>query len=453
MVGGVLLCVGTNHVEGEDKDIMLRSGQTPVDEWRRNSVLFLLSQFVTGITSMIVQYAIIWYLTQESGSATVLSFATLFAMLPMVLLSPFVGTFVDRWNKKALLIVPDVIAAVVAVILSAVGTINANFPIWLVFVSLTVRSLAQAFQMPTIQSIMPTIVPAEEVTKVNGQLGMVQSATLIISPALGALLYGLIPITILILVDVLGAVFGIALLMFVTIPNSRAANGGEINVLADARFGLERIGTVSGLWTMLIIGSLFTLLIMPAASMYPLITLQYFRGTVMQAGIVEMVWSAGSLIGGAIIGTWKNRVIPVIGGMVVLGVSFALCALLARDMTGFVIFTVLNIFAGMAAAFPSTLLMAMMQQSFPPHELGRVFGVVMAIIGLAGPLGLVFVGPLADLIGVQWIFTISGLGAILCAMLMVALPATRYYDVRLQQRLTTEGVAADDVDVEAVSIS
>jgi hypothetical protein len=68
--------------------------------WRCNSYLFLFSQFMTGITSMIVQYAIIWYLTQESGSATILSYATLLAMLPMVLLSPFVGTFIDRWNKR-----------------------------------------------------------------------------------------------------------------------------------------------------------------------------------------------------------------------------------------------------------------------------------------------------------------------------------------------------------------
>ena len=77
--------------------------------WRKNSYLFLFSQFITGITSMIVQYAIIWYLTQKSGSATILSIATILAMLPMVLVSPFIGTFVDRWNKKALLIVPDMV--------------------------------------------------------------------------------------------------------------------------------------------------------------------------------------------------------------------------------------------------------------------------------------------------------------------------------------------------------
>lgn len=110
-----------------------------IPNWRKNIYLFLFGQFMSGITSMVVQYAIIWYLTKETGSATVLSFATLLGMLPMVLLSPFVGPFVDRTNKKFLLIVPDIIAAIFAIILSIVGIINKDFPLWLIFVSLLVR--------------------------------------------------------------------------------------------------------------------------------------------------------------------------------------------------------------------------------------------------------------------------------------------------------------------------
>ncbi|MBP8749596.1 MAG: multidrug efflux MFS transporter EfmA, partial [Enterococcus sp.] len=132
--------------------------------WKRNYLFFLSGQFLSGITSMVVQYAIIWYLTRETGSATILSFATLLGMIPMVLLSPFVGPLVDRWDKKALLIVTDIIVAIFALILAVVGTISESFPILLVFVSLFMRSVAQTFQMPTIQSIMPTIVPSFHIT-------------------------------------------------------------------------------------------------------------------------------------------------------------------------------------------------------------------------------------------------------------------------------------------------
>lgn len=182
---------------GEEKELVLH--------WRKNINLFLTGQFLSGITSMIVQYAIIWYLTKETGSATILSFATLLGMIPMVLLSPFAGPLVDRWDKKRLLILTDIIVALFAMVLVVVGTISDTFPLWLVFVSLFIRAIAQTFQMPTIQSILPTMVPEEELTRINGQLGMVQSANFIIAPAIGAFLFTVIPINWLILLDVLGA--------------------------------------------------------------------------------------------------------------------------------------------------------------------------------------------------------------------------------------------------------
>lgn len=187
--------------------------------WRRNLNIFFIGQFLSGITSMIVQYSIIWYLTQITGSATILSLATLLGMLPMALLSPFVGPLVDRYNKKFMLIITDVIVAIFAIVLSIAGTISSTFPIWLVLIPLFMRSVAQTFQMPIIQSILPAMVPKSQITKVNGQLGVIQSANMIIAPAFGALLFAIIPMNLLILIDVLGAILGVGLLYFVTIPS------------------------------------------------------------------------------------------------------------------------------------------------------------------------------------------------------------------------------------------
>ncbi|MEO1771838.1 MFS transporter, DHA3 family, macrolide efflux protein [Enterococcus sp. 665A] len=133
----------------------------------------------------------------------------------MVLLGPFVGPYVDRINKKILLIVPDLIAALFAVILSITGILTDAFPFWLIFVSLFIRAVTQTFQMPTVQSIIPTIAPTEELTRVNGQLGMVQSANRIIAPAIGAFLFAAMPLHLLLLIDVLGAFLGLILLLFV----------------------------------------------------------------------------------------------------------------------------------------------------------------------------------------------------------------------------------------------
>jgi len=397
---------------------------------------------------MVVQYAIIWYLTKQTGSATVLSLATLLGMLPMVLLSPFVGPFVDRWNKKGLLIVPDVIAAIFAIILSIVGTLQATFPLWLIFISLLVRSIAQTFQMPTIQSILPTMVPADQLTQINGQLGMVQSANMIISPALGAFLFAIVPMNYLILVDVLGAIIGISLLTFVTIPEHPVIDE-KVHVLADAKFGLNKLRNTRGLWAITMIGAAFTLMFMPAASLYPLMTMGYFHGTVGQAGLIEVIYSVGMLGGGAIIGLfgkWRDRMKPIFWATLAMGVTFGGSGFLPGNQTGFIWFVVLNVLAGAVTPFYSTLLMAMIQQSFPPDQLGRVLGVLNSLTSVAGPVGLIFAGPLADAIGVEKLFIIGGVGSLLCGLAMWLMPSAREYDQQLQARLADDTLAPEIED-------
>lgn len=409
-----------------------------VPNWRRNIYLFLFGQFMSGITSTVVQYAIIWYLTKETGSATILSFATLLGMLPMVLLSPFIGPFVDRTNKKFLLIVSDIIAAIFAIILAVVGIISKDFPLWLIFVSLLVRSIAQTFQMPTIQSIMPTMVPKEQVTKMNGQLGMVQSANMIIAPALGAFLFSIVPIAYLILLDVVGAVIGVVIIVFVFIPENPIYDE-RVHVLSDVKFGLDQLRGNKGLWYIALMGTVFTLLFMPAASMYPLITMSYFHGTVAQAGIIEVVYSVGMLVGGAIIGFWGNwsdRMKPILNSMWVMGFAFAISGILPGNQKGFIWFIVLNTIAGLATPFFNTLLMAMIQQSYPPENLGRVLGILNSLMSISGPVGLIFAGPLADKIGVQSLFIIAGLGTLLCGLFVLLVPVTRNYDKELQKKIS-----------------
>lgn len=406
-------------------------------KWRRNLYFFLAGQFLSGITSMIVQYSIIWYLTKITGSATVLSFATLLGMIPMVVLSPFVGPVVDRRNKKFLLIITDIVVALFALILSITGTISPEFPLWLVFVSLFVRAVAQTFQMPIIQSILPTMVPEEELTKVNGQLGMVQSANYIIAPAMGAFLFSIIPMNWLILFDVLGAILGVGLLLFVTIPHV-VSEGESIHILADSKFGLQKLIENKGLWYITLIGSVFMLIFMPAASLYPLMTMDYFKGTVGQAGLIEVIYATGMLAGGAVIGLfgkWKNRMLPILFSYLVIGVTIGLSGLLPGTQKGFMVFVALNAIAGFATPYFNTLLMAMIQQSYEPKYLGRVLGVINSLMSITGPVGLIFAGPIADNIGVEKIFMIAGIGTLVCGVVNVLIPQARNYDIELQKKI------------------
>ena len=71
-------------------------------------------QLFSLIGSHLVQFALVWWLTQTTGSATVLATATLVAILPGVVLGPFAGALVDRWNRRKVMIVADGFVALVS---------------------------------------------------------------------------------------------------------------------------------------------------------------------------------------------------------------------------------------------------------------------------------------------------------------------------------------------------
>lgn len=118
-----------------------------------------------------------------------------------------------------------------------------------------------------------------------------------------------------------------------------------------------------------------------------------------------------------------------------VGIPTDISGILPGNQTGFLWFAALNIIEGIATPFFTTLLMAMIQQSYPAEELGRILGVLNSLLNLAGPIGLIFAGPLADVIGIERLFVIAGIGAAICGVVAVLMPITRQYDIRLHQKL------------------
>ena len=409
--------------------------------WRKNFYLFLIGQLLTGVTSMIVQYAIIWYLTLETGEESVLAIATLVGMLPMAILSPFVGPFIDRMNKKFLLIFYDAIVAVIALGLFIYGINNDVYPLWMVFVTIGIRAVAQTAQMPTVQSIMPTMVPEAEITRVNGQFGIIQSLIFIVSPGIGAFMVAALPIHWVILLDVIGFILGAGMLLLVKIPEV-ASQGEKISVIKDALEGFNILRENKPMWKMTLIGALFMLLFMPAMSLYPLVTTKYFGGTIVHAGWVEVLFAAAMLIGSfavGIFGKTKDRMPWIIAAYLIVGLSIGGSGFLPGNMNGFWIFLVLNVFAGIVGQIYTTMNMAITQQSFEAQYLGRVMGIVSALMSVAGPVGLIFAAPVAESIGVQNMLVIAGFGGILAACLLYFTPSVRNYDKFLQRKLENEG--------------
>ena len=135
------------------------------------------------------------------GTATVLAIATLVGMLPQIIIGPFAGALVDRWNRRLIMILADTTIAVFSLLLAylfASGTVQ----IWHVYAVMAVRALGGAFHFPAMAASTPLMVPREQLTRINGLNQALQGLNSLAAPPVGALLLGVLPTQGILLIDV-----------------------------------------------------------------------------------------------------------------------------------------------------------------------------------------------------------------------------------------------------------
>ncbi len=135
--------------------------------WKTTFFTIWSGQALSILGSQLVQFALIWHLTVQTGSATVLATATLVGMLPNVVLGPFIGTLVDRWNRRRIMLLADSIEALATIVLAVLFALDI-VEVWHIFVILFIRSLAGAFHTNAMHASTSLMVPVEHLTRIQG---------------------------------------------------------------------------------------------------------------------------------------------------------------------------------------------------------------------------------------------------------------------------------------------
>ena len=206
------------------------------EKWNVTFWKIYSGQAVSIITSSIVQFAIIWYITYKTGSAFWLSMASLCGFLPQGILGLFIGSYIDKRNRKKIMIISDGLIAAVSLIMCIISFIT-NLPIWVILICLALRSIGSAFHNPSLQASIPLIVPQEKLLKYSGYSQAIQSISLILSPAIAALLYDKFSLGSIILLDVIGAVFAIFTLAISVIPKQKTETTEKVDFIKDSKLG------------------------------------------------------------------------------------------------------------------------------------------------------------------------------------------------------------------------
>ncbi|MGG4049089.1 MFS transporter [Paenibacillus favisporus] len=397
--------------------------------WKHSFFTIWAGQAVSLITSAILQMAIIWYLTEKTGSAMVLSMATLVGFLPQALGGPVIGVLVDRWNRKTVMVLADVVVATAAAVLTLIAFYT-ELPVWVIMIVLFIRSIGSAFHSTALNAATPLIVPAEQLAKCAGYTQTVQSVSYIISPAAAAFLYSVWDLNAVVAIDIIGAAIAIMAVLLVKIPGpvARESVAGS-GFVKELREGYDALKQHKGLIALLWIGGLFIFAFMPINALFPLMTMDYFGGTMKEASAAEIVFAVGMLAGGILLGRWggfKNRSLTIMAAIFVMGIALFTAGVLPAD--GFIAFLACCTIMGFSGPFYNGVQVALFQERIEPAYLGRVFGLFGSVMALAMPLGLIIGGMVADQIGVNGWFMLSGVMMFATAALCQFIPSIRKLD-------------------------
>jgi DHA3 family macrolide efflux protein-like MFS transporter len=417
--------------------------EQPVKEnWQKRFYTIWIGQAFSMVGSALVRFALIWWLTQETKSPVVLTTATMASMLPMIVLSPFIGPLVDRWNRRWMMVISDAMIAILTGGLAILYIFDV-VQVWHVYLILFLRSFGDAFQSPAMQASTSLMVPKKTLARVGGMNDTLMGIVNIVSPPLGALLVESIAMQGTLAIDLVTAVLAIGPLFFITIPEpeNKVKARRETSFWSEMLEGLSYVWGWRGLSFMFIVLASLRFFMAPAFSLLPLMITEHFGGDALELAWMSSSHGFGFIAGGFLLSLWggfKRRTSTALLGLVGVGLGSMAFGLIPADA----------FWLGLAFMFVRTAMiplirgsvMAIIQTYVPPALQGRVFTLLLASISMMAPFGLALGGPLANAYGVNTIFVLTGIGCLGVATIWAMNPSILNLESQKTAKMTSPGI-------------
>ncbi len=377
--------------------------------WKKQTVLFLASQTISLFGSSLVQYAILWHITLETRSGAMMTLSIVCGFLPSFFISPFAGIWADRYDRKKLIVAADALIALAALVIALMFSRGYDV-LWLLFLAMGIRSFGSGVQTPAVNAFLPQIVPTDQLLRVNGINGSIQSLITLLSPVASGALMTLVTLDKIFLIDVATAAAAIAILiLFLRVPvHAGALQAEQTGYWQDLRQGFRYIAGNGFVKRSFVHCAAYFILISPLAFLTPLQVARSFGPDVWRLTVIEVTFSLGMTAGGLFIAAWggfSNRLHTIAASALVT----AICTFALGLPMSFVIYSTLMGILGVAMLGFQAPFMVLMQERVDGDYMGRVFGVLNMLSSSLMPLAMLFFGPLADRIPIERLLIATGI--------------------------------------------
>lgn len=389
--------------------------------WKIPFFIIWGGQAFSLLGSNLVHFALVWWMTEKTGSAVVLATGTFINMIPQIVLGPFCGALVDRWNRRKIMILADTSIALATLALVFLFWQNA-VQLWQVFTLLFIRALGGTFHWSAMQASTTLMIPEKQLSRIAGMNQTLHGVVNLAAPPLGALMLASLPMFSVLSVDIFTALLAITPLLFILVPQPANSSTQKIQsykeIIGDVKIGFRYVIEWRGLFYILILAAVLNFLLAPLSTYMPLLVTEHFQGGVWQVGWIETAWGMGVIFGGLLLSVWggfKKRIYTSLAGVAFLGLGVGIVGVAPQD-----VFWMALIGMGITGVMYPIIngpFMAIIQSNVEPEMQGRVFSLVNSFCGAMMPLSMVVSAPFVENLGPQpWYFA----SAILCMVLVVA---------------------------------
>lgn len=369
-------------------------------------IIFWLSKALSQLGSSMTSFTLILWTYEQNGSAMTVSLMLFFNYIPYIIASLFAGSIVDRHSKKKIMLVSDSIAALCSAAVFALS-LGGGLQIWNIYLVNFITGFMNAFQGPASAVAIGRIVPPDRIKQVSGMNTFSGNLVTVLSPMLGASLFALGGLPLVIIIDLTSFVLAFAVLAIVlNIPEEKKTNLKRASMLSGAREGFAYLWSNQGIFMII--------LTMAFLNFFSRLTYENILSPMILArsgnshellGVVNAAMGVGGIVGGIIVSSGKVKW----NSVKIIYVSAMLSFLLGDVMMGLgrngIVWSLAAVAASLPIAFINAGQMDLPYQHVPDEIQGRIFAVRNALQFCTIPVGILMGGFLADYVLEPWMRT------------------------------------------------
>jgi MFS transporter, DHA3 family, macrolide efflux protein len=371
--------------------------------WTRDFFLLWQGQLVSSLGDVAYSIALGFWILTETGSTAFMGTLMAVSTLPRILVGPFAGVWVDRRDRKWLMVIMDGIRGVL-VVLVGVAAYAGFLHVWMVFAAWIIIGLCGAFFGPAANASIPDLVPKESLIQANSAFSLIQTGSGVVGNSAGGVLFQSLGAPFMFLFNGLSYLFSSLALVFTRIPRIiRPAQPKHF--FADLKDGFALTWNVRGLRDLFIIAAVLNFF----AVMGIVLFLPLFQRA-PELGAARYGIAMAGFAGGLFVGFLLASVIairPALRFRILVGCGLTMCSLLTVMplLHRFPLILAVMVVAGVANAVLNAFIGATIQLTVPRSMLGKVGALLNSFSGGLTPIAMALGGVLAELLPLRLVIS------------------------------------------------